>query len=218
MDEEEIHVCSLCGEFEHVISNKLCPTNCHDNDFAGKVNILNNQSYLLILLYNTWRIKMKTTENSRKHSRESKIKEDEKKKVTHLHLQDKFLRSIVSKIFNLIMRWNISLNLSSTLLQIDVTEYKKLAVLYLHNNCIATINNLQSATNLTHLYLQKNKITKIENLQNLKKLKKLWVVWMFFEVNIRKTFFAESLPSVREIIWNVHHSIFILLTCNYYSL
>lgn len=133
---------------------------------------------------------MKTTENSRKHSRESKIKEDEKKKVTHLHLQDKFLRSIVSKIFNLIMRWNMSLNLSSTLLQIDVTEYKKLAVLYLHNNCIATINNLQSATNLTHLYLQKNKITKIENLQNLKKLKKLWVVWIFFEVNIRKTFFC----------------------------
>lgn len=52
---------------------------------------------------------------------------------------------------------------------------RNLTVLYLYDNQITHICNLNFASNLTHLYLQNNKITHIENLSCLKKLSKLWV-------------------------------------------
>lgn len=48
-------------------------------------------------------------------------------------------------------------------------------VLYLHNNAIGEIINLNEMCNLTHLYLQWNKIRRIENLQGLKNLSKLYL-------------------------------------------
>lgn len=48
-------------------------------------------------------------------------------------------------------------------------------MLYLFNNHISKIDNLDNLKNLTCLYLQRNKITKIENLQALGKLRKLYL-------------------------------------------
>lgn len=50
-----------------------------------------------------------------------------------------------------------------------------MTVLYLFNNEIAKIENLDNLKNLTCLYLQMNKINKIENLHKLVKLKKLYL-------------------------------------------
>ncbi|PSN40747.1 Protein phosphatase 1 regulatory subunit 42, partial [Blattella germanica] len=57
----------------------------------------------------------------------------------------------------------------------DISLCKNLTVLYLQNNCLTKIENIDYATHLTHLYLQANKINKIENLNGLKKLKKLYL-------------------------------------------
>lgn len=51
----------------------------------------------------------------------------------------------------------------------------QLKVLYLHNNSIQKISNLDQVYHLTHLYLQWNRIQKIENLDALKHLKKLYL-------------------------------------------
>lgn len=48
-------------------------------------------------------------------------------------------------------------------------------MLYLFNNEISKIENLDSLKNLTCLYLQSNKIKKIENLYTLAKLRKLYL-------------------------------------------
>lgn len=48
-------------------------------------------------------------------------------------------------------------------------------VLYLHNNDITKITNLEPLVTLKHLYLQKNKLKKIEGLSHLKQLKKLYL-------------------------------------------
>ncbi|XP_017364613.1 protein phosphatase 1 regulatory subunit 42 [Cebus imitator] len=57
----------------------------------------------------------------------------------------------------------------------DLSLCKNLSVLYLYDNCISQITNLNYATNLTHLYLQNNCISCIENLRSLKKLEKLYL-------------------------------------------
>lgn len=50
---------------------------------------------------------------------------------------------------------------------------RNLKVLYLYNNDITHIPNLEFAYNLTHLYMQNNNIARIENLSNLENLNKL---------------------------------------------
>lgn len=50
-----------------------------------------------------------------------------------------------------------------------------LKVLYLHNNSIHKIENLNQLIHLTHLYLQWNRIRKMENLCHLKNLRKLYL-------------------------------------------
>lgn len=50
---------------------------------------------------------------------------------------------------------------------------RNLAVLYLYDNQITHICNLDFASSLTHLFLQNNNITHIENLSHLQKLSKL---------------------------------------------
>lgn len=52
---------------------------------------------------------------------------------------------------------------------------KNLSVLYLYDNRISAITNLNYSTNLTHLYLQNNCISCIENLRSLKRLEKLYL-------------------------------------------
>lgn len=52
---------------------------------------------------------------------------------------------------------------------------RNLMVLYLYDNELTHIHNLDFASNLTHLYMQNNNITHIDNLSNLQNLSKLWV-------------------------------------------
>lgn len=52
---------------------------------------------------------------------------------------------------------------------------EQLKVLYLHNNSIQKITNLDQLIHLTHLYLQWNCIRKMENLNHLKNLRKLYL-------------------------------------------
>ncbi|XP_063919017.1 protein phosphatase 1 regulatory subunit 42-like isoform X1 [Zophobas morio] len=74
------------------------------------------------------------------------------KKVTHIYLNDRYLKKIPR-----------------------LSNPQDLIVAYFHNNEIDEIANLGGAHNLTSLYLQKNRILKIENLNNLQKLKKLYL-------------------------------------------
>ena len=63
-----------------------------------------------------------------------------------------------------------SLNLSfKSLIEIPkgLEQFKNLEILYLHDNQISKIENLDNNINLTTLNLYNNKITKIENLDNL---------------------------------------------------
>ena len=50
-----------------------------------------------------------------------------------------------------------------------------LACLYLYENKITQIVNLDFAVNLTHLYIQDNKIAVMENLEPLQNLRKLFI-------------------------------------------
>lgn len=63
----------------------------------------------------------------------------------------------------------------SILFQTNLPLTRSLKVVYLHNNAIRKIDNLNSAIHLTHLYLQRNEITRIENLDALTCLKKLYL-------------------------------------------
>lgn len=58
----------------------------------------------------------------------------------------------------------------------DISVCRNLAVLYLYDNQLTQIRNLDFASSLTHLFLQNNNITQMENLFNLQKLSKLWVL------------------------------------------
>lgn len=68
-------------------------------------------------------------------------------------------------------------------------------VLYLFNNEITKIENLDNLKNLTCLYLQRNKIKKIENLQTLKKLRKLYLGYN--EISVLEG--LESLQMLEEL-------------------
>ncbi len=50
-----------------------------------------------------------------------------------------------------------------------------LTVIYLYDNMLTKIENLNFAENLTHLYLQNNRIHKLENLDCCLKLQKLYL-------------------------------------------
>lgn len=55
----------------------------------------------------------------------------------------------------------------------DLSMCRNLMVLYLYDNELTHIHNLDFASNLTHLYMQNNNITHIDNLSNLQNLSKL---------------------------------------------
>jgi protein phosphatase 1 regulatory subunit 42 len=48
-------------------------------------------------------------------------------------------------------------------------------VIYLYDNILTKIENLNFAENLTHLYLQNNRIQKLENLDSCPKLQKIYL-------------------------------------------
>ena len=50
-----------------------------------------------------------------------------------------------------------------------------LSVIYLYDNILNKIQNINFAENLTHLYLQNNRIKKLENLDCCFKLQKLYI-------------------------------------------
>lgn len=68
-------------------------------------------------------------------------------------------------------------------------------MLYLHNNSIQKITNLDQLCHLTHLYLQWNRIRKIENLNALKNLKKLYLSYN----EIQRLECIESLHQLEEL-------------------
>lgn len=94
---------------------------------------------------------MALSQNVKPKQKSKFTKQTASKSITHVHLNDKFLKSI------------------------DLFACSTLTVLYLYNNQIEEISNLESAVNLESLYLQNNRIRKIENLQNLRKLRKLYL-------------------------------------------
>lgn len=94
---------------------------------------------------------MASSQNVKPKQKSKFTKQVASKSITHIHLNDKFLKSI------------------------DLFACSTLTVLYLYNNQIEKIINLESAVNLESLYLQNNRIRKIENLQKLTKLKKLYL-------------------------------------------
>lgn len=94
---------------------------------------------------------MASSQNVKPKQKSKFTKQAASKLITHIHLNDKYLKSI------------------------DLSACSTLTVLYLYNNQIEEIINLESAVNLESLYLQNNRIRRIENLQNLRKLKKLYL-------------------------------------------
>ncbi|CAD7077624.1 unnamed protein product [Hermetia illucens] len=92
--------------------------------------------------------------------------------VTHLYMNDKNLEKI------------------------DITvSCDNLKVLYLHNNRINTIVNLEKFLNLSHLYLQWNRIQNIENLNCLRNLQKLYLGYNM----IKRLENIERLQSLKEL-------------------
>lgn len=77
------------------------------------------------------------------------------------------------------------------MLQDDISVCKNLRVIYLQNNCLQKIENLDFARHLSHLYLQCNSINKIENLKNL--------------VNLQKLFLGQNCIAVVEGLENLRH-------------
>ncbi|XP_012286203.1 protein phosphatase 1 regulatory subunit 42 isoform X2 [Orussus abietinus] len=100
------------------------------------------------------------------------IQKDHLKKITHLYMNEKYIRAIG-----------------------DFSVCTNLKVIYLHNNCIAKIENLQFAVNLIHLYLQHNNIRKIENLNSLRNLKKLYLGYNY----IKTVEALEELENLEEL-------------------
>lgn len=93
--------------------------------------------------------------------------------VTHLHLSNNNIEDIVSmRYLNAVLSFIFYVCLIF-FFQGDISDCRNLAVLYLYDNQITHIRNLDFASNLTHLFLQNNNITHIENLFNLQKLSKL---------------------------------------------
>lgn len=104
------------------------------------------------------------------------------KKLTHLNFSSRNIDEVVSthvhsRRFGLFQFHNrASFHLRFPLLrfsQDDLSMCRNLTVLYLYDNQMTRICNLNFASNLTHLYMQNNKITHIENLSCLHKLSKL---------------------------------------------
>lgn len=52
-------------------------------------------------------------------------------------------------------------------------NFKKLTRLYMYDNCITKMENLESLVNLQKLYLEKNMIRRLEGLQNCQRLEEL---------------------------------------------
>ncbi|ELU18264.1 hypothetical protein CAPTEDRAFT_90529 [Capitella teleta] len=75
------------------------------------------------------------------------------KRLTHLYLEGKFIDEIGD----------------------DLSSCRNLTVLYLYDNKLSHIPNLNQNFNLTHLYLQNNFISKMESLSGLPKLSKLYI-------------------------------------------
>ncbi|EEB13797.1 Lumican, putative [Pediculus humanus corporis] len=73
-------------------------------------------------------------------------------RVTHLHLQSQYIDKISV-----------------------VPQCQSVKVIYLQNNLIVNLENLNNFPNLTHLYLQHNYINKMENINCLTSLKKLYL-------------------------------------------
>lgn len=96
--------------------------------------------------------------------------------VTHLHLSNKTIEDIVSMHhFNPVISFIFYVHLIFSFFppQGDISVCRNLAVLYLYDNQITHIRNLDFASSLTHLFLQNNSITHMENLSTLQRLSKL---------------------------------------------
>lgn len=116
------------------------------------------------------------------HKNPKKNKNEILKQITHLYSNGRKLEEIVSQSLLLFVLDMVSFQSclyirfenGFKLFQGELT-CDQLKVLYLHNNFIQKITNLDQMRHLTHLYLQWNRIQKIENLTALKNLKKLYL-------------------------------------------
>ena len=85
----------------------------------------------------------------------------------------------------------------------------KLTVLYLNNNKLTDIKNLESLVNLETLYLDTNQLKSLKNFESLEKLEKLYVLFLgmnpiegeekqFAKDNIEREDVKNLLQSYRE--------------------
>ena len=100
------------------------------------------------------------------------------RRVTHIHLADKGIEQIVRR--SITVTAANSVNRIATCwpfvlfpFQESMTPCAGVKVLYLYDNAITRMENLEFGKSLTHLYLQRNRIERMENLTPLKCLRKL---------------------------------------------
>ena len=100
-------------------------------------------------------------------------------KSTHLHLERRSISEIVNLSLRLIFSYTLMLvaeyDVFFCFIKGELCRCPKLSVLYLFDNKIERLQNLDFCPNLTHLYLQNNHLRRVENLQCLTSLQKLWV-------------------------------------------
>lgn len=125
-----------------------------------------------------------------------KSKDEILKQLTHLYLNGRKLDEIVSIGFSrLCEHHRLIVDLFFLFWFQGELPCDQLKVLYLHNNSIQKITNLDHMCHLTHLYLQWNRIRKIENLSALKNLKKLYLSYN----EIQRLECVENLHQLEEL-------------------
>lgn len=93
-------------------------------------------------------------------------------RLTHLPFQNRGIDSIVTIQRLELMKVS---NIICILIQDVIPPCRLLTVIYLYDNILTKIENINFAENLTHLYLQNNRLQKLENLDGCPKIQKLYL-------------------------------------------
>mmetsp|Transcript_1959 Transcript_1959/g.3826 ORF Transcript_1959/g.3826 Transcript_1959/m.3826 type:complete len:282 (-) Transcript_1959:353-1198(-) len=95
------------------------------------------------------------------------------KKITHLHLGEKKLRTLSEAEFRICKNLRVLYLQGNHIPKLELLPFKKLTHLYLQNNDIAKIEGLDQAQNLSKLYLNGNRISSLDGLQHCTQLVEL---------------------------------------------
>ena len=84
--------------------------------------------------------------------------------------------------------------------------FKKLTRLYIYDNYITKIENLESCVNLQRLYLERNMIQRLEGLQNCCQLEELTLQEQKLPRNVAFTMDEYSLASIAGTLYSLNLS------------